>query len=232
MNRLALIALLALSACSHQPKQHVAPDSTAVRAAQRDVRQHFATAREANMRVGVGLRDAETAKSKVAVSVQAETDKIVTLQPRVEAILAAAPDDMKPQVQALADEVTQLAAQHSVTVAALEGIQTPLSNAKADQQAGNAALIAGEAKAEQLETKYGPAYFAAAEAQTGALNDLEIKYANVVADRDHKGNILGLVCAVSAALACTRFVTVANPYSFGYPLAAFALAYGAGRWLL
>jgi len=159
----ALIAAALLSGsvgCSHKAKVRPLLQSEPLQARQAQVVKHFATAKTEHRKAVASLQLAKT-------SSETETTQISAITTRLE---SPSFQNSPVELNELKVEVASLQLQHNVTVKAIHDVSTEHGNV-------TLSLDRGEVAAQQINEQYGPAFVAAANAQTKELNQLDKDYA-------------------------------------------------------
>lgn len=173
MKRLALIlGTLGLlgTGCTHRPTIHQAPDSAELVARQQSAARHLATAQTKFATATVGLRAIQASHTQ-AVAAQAEATRWVTLLvPAVDALLLQAPEDRKPEVEAIQQKVAALRAEIDRTTGEMAVTAHLLTTVAGVQADGTAALEQGAAELRAINAKLAPEHFAAVAALVGQAN--------------------------------------------------------------
>jgi len=181
---LAALAACAFAGCAG-PRQFTAPDATAVTAAEKAL---AASVSEARAHVANASRHADAAADQTRTAAVSNSKAAVLageMVPRLADLRTRAPVELRPEIDALAKDVSDVTVLDIETDQALTGARTELDAARNEIGGAIASLITADRQAGDIRTKYGPEYLASV--------DRTVKDANAVilttaakADREAK----------------------------------------------
>lgn len=161
MKALALMLAIALTGCSwmgHRAKRIDPPSTAALHAAQASAEKSIAGAEAAVNKAGKHLGNAKQRHGEAVASHKAEDAHIAQAEKKTADLAMRVTAELRPEVDALADELISLRSQHSTTNAAL--LDTGNEIGESTVAASEALKAAQAAKQEQeaIRLKHSPEY--------------------------------------------------------------------------
>jgi hypothetical protein len=229
---LALACALMLAGCTHKARVFHAPDAAPLAARQETAVRHVQAAKVHFAAATVSLRSAQQSHGKAVASQMEAARRVTLLEPAVGSLRFLAPAELRPEIESIQVQVQALSAEIEKTTGEMATTTRLLTATRAEQAAGTGALEKGNAEINEIQRTLAPEYFAEVEKLAASANAESLRAARAENQADHRGRIIGLACAIAAAVAATRLVRPAVPASWGWPAGAFAAAYALGRFLL
>jgi len=184
----SLLAVLALSLAgcswfSHKARRIEAPDATAIHVAADRAEKSTASAAKASAKAGEHLAKAKARHGEAIASHKAEENHITDAEKKVADLQMRVTVELRPEVDALANDIMQLRAQRSTTNAAL--LDTGMEVGEATVASAESLAASNVAKAEQeaIRTKHSPEYEGKVKEIVAKANATEIAYAKADAER-------------------------------------------------
>jgi hypothetical protein len=218
--------------CTHRARVHRAPEAGPLVARQEQAGREVQAATVKFAAATAGLRAARESHARAVQSHTVAAQAVTALGPAVDSLRLRVPVELRGEVDAALARVQTLSDEIEKTTSEMTATTRLLTSTQADQAAGTAALERGNAGIAEINERLAPAYFSAVEDLAKSANAESARAARAENRADHRGRILGLACALAAALAATRLVRLAAPATWAWPATAFALAYAVGRWAL
>jgi hypothetical protein len=156
---LALVALLLCAGCAHQPKHYSVPDSSKLAAASQKLAQKVAEARATNARASAAVGAAKASSDREGKQI---AEQIV---PKVHELLRVAPVELRPEIEALQNQVTALQAAHDETA-------SHIADGQREQSTLTGQLEEATAAKNDL-AKYSPQYLAEVDQLAAQANAAE-----------------------------------------------------------
>lgn len=185
---ISVIAALSLSGCSwfaHKAKHIAAPDASAIHQAADRAEKSTQSAADAAAKAGEHLSKAKARHGEAIASHKAEDAHIAQAEKKTADLAMRVTAELRPEVDALADELISLRGQHSTTNAALLDTGNEIG-----ESAVAASIALKSARVAQLEqasirTKLSPEYEGKVSEIVAKANATETAYAKADAERLH-----------------------------------------------
>lgn len=188
MKSLLAVLALSLAGCSwfsHKARRIEAPDATAIHVAADRAEKSTASAAKASAKAGEHLAKAKARHGEAIASHKAEENHIADAEKKVTDLVLRVTVELRPEVDALANDIVKLRAQHSTTNAALLDTGAEIGESTVAASEALIAAKAAQAEQEQIRVRHSPEYEAKVSEIVAKANATEIAYAKADAERLH-----------------------------------------------